>query len=55
MVEDSVTTGPPDLIGTRSDANAPARTHVVYHHIEGQARSVSCKMSLNEEFVSHTR
>ena len=37
MVEDSVTTGLPDWIGTRSDANALTHTHVVYHHIERQA------------------
>ena len=35
-MEDSVTTGLPDWIGTHSDTNALARTHVVYHHIEGQ-------------------
>ena len=37
MVEDSVTTGLPDWIGTRSDTNALAHTHVVYHLIERQA------------------
>ena len=37
MVEDSVTTGPPNWIGTRSDVNALTHTHVVYHHIERQA------------------
>ena len=38
MVEDSVTTGLPNLIGTHSGTNAHAHTQVVYQLVEGLAR-----------------
>ena len=39
MVEDSVTTGLPNLIGTHSDTNADAHTQVVYQLVEGLAET----------------
>jgi hypothetical protein len=39
MVEDSVSTGLPNLICMRCDITALTHTHVVYHLIEGQASS----------------